>query len=365
MSRLGALGLRVLMTIDAVGGVWRYALDAGAELRRRGAEVALVGMGPRPSAGQQREAEAAGIALFWRDVALDWQAANAETVRANAILLEPVIRNWSPTVLHINNAPLATVLGRGTPCLVAAHSCLSTWWAAVKGTALPDDWGWHRDMTRDGFTAADVVVTPTQAYADALQQVYGGVPHLRVVQNGGAPITPAAKQPMALAIGRWWDEGKGATTLAQAAGLTRHPIFAAGPVAGSGAVAKAGAVRWLGEFAHDEVRNWMAEASVFVSPALYEPFGLAVLEAAHAGAALVLSDIPSFRELWDGCAEFVPPRDAKGVAAAIDRLFQDDARRHALVDAAQLRAGRFTVARQVNGLLEAYGAAIAVRRQAA
>ena len=39
--------------------------------------------------------------------------------------------------------------------------------------------------------------------------------------------------------------------------------------------------------------------------ALYEPFGLAVLEAAQAGCALVLSDIPTFRELWDGAALFV------------------------------------------------------------
>ena len=51
----------------------------------------------------------------------------------------------------------------------------------------------------------------------------------------------------------------------------------------------------------------MARTAVFVSPALYEPFGLAVLEAAQAGCALVLSDIPTFRELWDGVALFVAP----------------------------------------------------------
>lgn len=364
MSRLDASGLRLLMTVDAVGGVWRYALDVGAELRRRGAQVALVGMGPRPSAEQRREAEAAGISLFWLDVALDWQAANAESVRASAALLEPVIRRWPPTVLHINNAPLATVIGHGTPCVVAAHSCLATWWSAVKGTALPADWHWHREMTREGFAAADVVVAPTRAFADALRQVYGAVPHLRVVPNGGASIAPAAKQPLAFAIGRWWDEGKGASTLAQAARLTRHSLYAAGPVAGSGAAARAG-VRWLGELPHDEVRNWLAGASVFVSPALYEPFGLAVLEAAHAGAALVLSDVPTFRDLWDGCAEYVAPRDATGFAAAIDRVLQDETRRHALVEAARLRAGRLIVPRQVDDLLEAYGAAVAARRQAA
>jgi hypothetical protein len=38
-----------------------------------------------------------------------------------------------------------------------------------------------------------------------------------------------------------------------------------------------------------------------------EPFGLAVLEAAQAGCPLVLSDLPGFRELWDGAALFRRP----------------------------------------------------------
>ncbi len=49
---------------------------------------------------------------------------------------------------------------------------------------------------------------------------------------------------------------------------------------------------------------------IFVSTSLYEPFGLAVLEAAQAGCPLVLSDIATFRELWDGAAIFFPPGDA-------------------------------------------------------
>ena len=55
--------------------------------------------------------------------------------------------------------------------------------------------------------------------------------------------------------------------------------------------------------------------------ARYEPFGLAVLEAAQAGCALVLSDIPTFRELWNGAAQFVPPGDdAARSPCAIDAL---------------------------------------------
>ena len=70
-----------------------------------------------------------------------------------------------------------------------------------------------------------------------------------------------------------------------------------------------------------------------------------MLEAASAGCALVLSDIPTFRELWDGAALFVDPRDAQGFARAIEDRIADlpdriDAGRRAAV-----RAATYTPAR--------------------
>ena len=59
---------------------------------------------------------------------------------------------------------------------------------------------------------------------------------------------------------------------------------------------------------------------IFVSVARYEPFGLAVLEAAQAGCALVLSDIPTFRELWGGAALFVPANDDRALVSHVERL---------------------------------------------
>ena len=54
--------------------------------------------------------------------------------------------------------------------------------------------------------------------------------------------------------------------------------------------------------------------SIYALPARYEPFGLSVLEAALSGCALVLGDIPSLREIWDGAALFVDPDDARRAA---------------------------------------------------
>ena len=64
----------------------------------------------------------------------------------------------------------------------------------------------------------------------------------------------------------------------------------------------------LGELDERTLAGCLSARPVFVSAARYEPFGLAVLEAAQAGCPLVLSDIPTFRELWDGAALFVDPR---------------------------------------------------------
>jgi glycogen(starch) synthase len=71
------------------------------------------------------------------------------------------------------------------------------------------------------------------------------------------------------------------------------------------------------------VRTLMRESAMYIAASLYEPFGLAPLEAALAGCALVLSDIPSFHEVWADAAVFFDPHDAQGLACAVHRLAAD------------------------------------------
>ena len=99
----------------------------------------------------------------------------------------------------------------------------------------------------------------------------------------------------------------------------------------------------LGELPRRELLALMARAGIYVAPAVYEPFGLAVLEAAGAGCALVLSDLPSFRELWSDAALFVDPRDENQLRATLQRLCADFELRRWLQQAAQRRAGRYSL----------------------
>jgi glycosyltransferase involved in cell wall biosynthesis len=98
----------------------------------------------------------------------------------------------------------------------------------------------------------------------------------------------------------------------------------------------------------------MRRAAIFVSPARYEPFGLTVLEAAQAGCALVLSDIATFREIWNGAALFVGPDDADAMAAVLNRLIADPRLRSRLSAAARKRARRYSAQRMAQNTARVY-----------
>jgi glycosyltransferase involved in cell wall biosynthesis len=72
----------------------------------------------------------------------------------------------------------------------------------------------------------------------------------------------------------------------------------------------------------------------------YEPFGLAPLEAAARGCALLLSDVPSFREIWGDAARYC--RSAADLRAALLDLA---AGAPPARQAARQRAARYTIAR--------------------
>ena len=79
-------------------------------------------------------------------------------------------------------------------------------------------------------------------------------------------------------------------------------------------------LRALGFLERDALDAWLDRADVYLSPARYDPFGLLPLQAALHGCALLLSDIPSYRELWDGAARFFRPDDADDLRRQWQRL---------------------------------------------
>ena len=208
-----------------------------------------------------------------------------------------------------------------------------TWWNAVRGDRLPEYWAWQWHRNRSGLDRADRVIVPARSHGVLLDRVYGAVSRVSVVPNAARRATEGAmpEQSYVFAAGRWWDDGKNGRVLDQAAADLPLPVLMAGALTGpNGASVDLSHAISLGQLTPMQTGTHMAQAAIFAAPSLYEPFGLAVLEAASRGATLLLADIPTFRELWNDCAIFVKPRDAAAWSGAIMALMADDDRRAAL-----------------------------------
>jgi glycogen(starch) synthase len=78
------------------------------------------------------------------------------------------------------------------------------------------------------------------------------------------------------------------------------------------------------------------------------------LEAGLARCALVLGDIPSLREVWDGAALFVPPDQPDALAEALEHLIQDVRWREFMAQRARARALRYTPALMAHAYVRLY-----------
>jgi glycosyltransferase involved in cell wall biosynthesis len=316
---------RVLLVADCIGGVWQYSLELAGGLSARGIGVILAVAGPGPTPAQRRQAEAIrGVRIVVLEVGLDWLAHGEPELVPLRERLTALAAREGVDLVHLNGAGLGD-LPTDRPVVATQHSCLATWWQAMRPDApLPEAWQWHRARMAVGLRAADAVIAPSAAFALQIRRAYGADVELEVIHNGRSPhrFRPAAnRQAVVITAGRLWDEAKNIRTLDAAADGVLWPVLAAGPTRGpDGQQAALQNVFALGAVDAAEMRRRLARAAIFVSLAAYEPFGLAVLEAALSGCALVLSDIPSFRELWDDGALFVPPDDPAAARRAINRL---------------------------------------------
>lgn len=345
--------LRVMMTLDAAGGVWRYAMELARGLRPLGFDVVFVGQGPRPSAAQRAEADGP---VVWINDPLDWMAREEHEVSSLPASLSALAEEWRPDLLHLNSPVPREGIRADVPLVVVAHSCLATWWQAVKGGALPGGWQWHYARCRAGLRQADAVVAPSGSHAEMLHRTYGALPHMHVVANAISPFPDnTEKEEAVFAAARWWDEGKNANVLDQAAASLPWPVFMAGPARGPGGEQVEITHARNETLDYGAVLARVGRTGIFVSPSLYEPFGLATLEAACAGAALVLSDIPTYRELWDEAAIFFDPRDAGDLTDKVEHVIANPRLRADLGNRARIRARRFTPevqARTMAGIYE-------------
>ncbi|HEX2494254.1 MAG TPA: glycosyltransferase family 4 protein, partial [Steroidobacter sp.] len=303
------------MTADAVGGVWTYALELCRELGRCDVHVVLSVMGPPPSDAQRAQAERIPtVRLESAPYKLEWMRDPWCEVDAAGAWLQSLAERVDTDLVHLNGYTHAARPWR-SPVLVVAHSCVCSWWRAVHGGAPPAEWDAYRRNVGAGLRAADHVVAPTRAFLEELQYWHAPMAPSSVIYNARTqrPFASARnteRESMIFTCGRMWDEAKNVGLLDEASRGLPWPAYVAGAAtAPEGADSRTRSLHALGALAEPELARWLKRAAIYAHPARYEPFGLSVLEAALAGCALVLADLPSLRELWSGAALFAPAND--------------------------------------------------------
>jgi len=347
------------MTADAVGGVWQYCVDLIAGLSRRDISVTVATMGPRPHS-QQRQAllSIPGTTLIESDWALEWMQSPWMDVGSAGEWLLGLQQKHGFDLIHLNGFAHAA-LPWHKPVVSVAHSCVCSWWRAVHGVAAGPEWATYKDRVSRGLQASVRIIAPSASMSKSIESEYA-IPSekVQVIPNftciGRSKNPP--KEPFLLAAGRFWDKAKNLALLAQIAPHLPWSVSVVGSTESlDGADAPhSGSVNLLGSLPHDELINQMRRAAIYIHPALYEPFGLSVLEAARAGCCLVLSDIPSLRELWEGAAVFVDARNPREWVQTINFLSHDAEARSTLGRLAQKRSGRYRLGSAVNSYCKLY-----------
>jgi glycogen(starch) synthase len=333
--------MRVLMTTDTIGGVWTFTRELVRELLAGGDEVALVSFGREPSREQRawcsRVHDEFGDAFVYSGspAPLEWMKDNERTYERGEQVLLDVANRFDPDVLHMNQYCFGR-LELPIPRVITAHSDVLSWADACRPAGLDDNTWLDRycELVQEGLDGVDCVVAPTAWMMEALQEHFAVSSPARVVYNGRTvPLAAHASHRFlrAVSVGRLWDEAKGLTTLLQV--KSPMPVMIAGEESFDRAAAPAQSrLQVLGMLDEQALFATFRGSSIYVAASRYEPFGLAALEAALCGCAVVARDIPSLREVWGEAAVYF------GDAEELERLLAFFAEDRAALRQAQIAA---------------------------
>jgi glycogen synthase len=303
--------MRILMTTDTVGGVWSFTKELSNELLRNKCSVALVSLGRKPSPAQQAWAEAqiarwgARFRYEALDTPLEWMNENNRALDATPTLVR--IAHEFGAELLLSNQYCFGALECDLPRAVVAHSDVLSWAEACRPDGLKrSEWlDSYRRLVQSGLDHADAVVAPTRWMLDALGKNFNLPRDRRVIHNGRTLPdldSTAARKMRAVTAGRLWDEAKNLKILETVD--SPIPLLIAGEVEYESANVTINGtdIRVLGALAEDELLTLFRESAIYICTSRYEPFGLAPLEAALCGCAVLANDIPSLHEVWGDSA---------------------------------------------------------------
>lgn len=336
------VGLVCPYSLTVPGGVQTQVLGLARALRRQDVDARVLGPcdGPPPDTavtplGNSVPAVGNGSMAA---IAPD-PAAALRTIRA--------LRDEAFDVVHLHEPfvpgpTLTALVACASPLVGTFHrSGQSRWYRSLRPL---NRWSVDHLAARVAVSAS-AAVTARATFGGTYEVLWNGIDLERF-----AGIRPEPSEgPTVLFVGRH-EQRKGLAVLLDAVGRLERPVTVW--VAGDGPQA-AGLrartrgdirVRWLGAITEDDKARRMCAADVFCAPSLHgESFGVVLLEAMVAGAAVVASDIDGYREVVRAGREayLAPPGDAAALAATLERAFADGGRRSVVASAGRRRARSF------------------------
>ena len=351
--------MRVLLTTDTIGGVWSFTKEHTQQLLNRGHEVALVSLGRPPSESQMEWADfnmrlhPDVFRFAATDAPLEWMQENDKAYTEALAPLLQTANEFRPDIIHSSQFCFGA-LPLEIPTLVTAHSDVLSWAEACQPDALnASKWLYrYKHLVQRGLDLAQAVVAPTEWMLNALRHKFTIAGSGHVVFNG-RDLPAARREPRpfkVISAGRLWDRAKNVELLAQCC----FPITLVGDQSqeSSGLRDYPANITNIGLLSEEQLFLQFCESSVYVAPSLYEPFGLAPLEAALCGCAIVANDIPSFREVWGNSALYFRTPDQLQRVITHLQSNQVDLQQARLLS--QAKARKYTAARMTEQYLDLY-----------
>ena len=305
----------------------------------------------------------------WREDSLPWALGGAVAFD------DPVFRHYD--VAHCNMIGPGSVavarhaLRTDTPLVLHAHVTREDFRDSFRGSnlvapALGEYLQWF-------YSQADLVLCPS-AYTRGILEDYPVEAPIEPVTNGvdieslaGFEATRDEYRErydlegmVVFAVGNVF-ERKGLSTFCELAQATDYDFAWFGPY-DDGPQASRAVAKWTSDPPEnvtftgwvDDIRGAYGAGDVYLFPTKAENQGIAVLEAMACGKAVVLSDIPVFREYYEDGHDCLICSDRTEFRAALDRLAADPDLRERLGENARATARAHSLDRVGRRLVEIY-----------
>lgn len=359
--------------LDVPGGVQNHVQDLAAELAERGHDVAVLAPGDAP------EGLPSYVTCVGRAVPVRFNGSVARIAFGPRVSAR--VNRWVAEggfdVLHVHepvtpSVSLLALRGSDQPVVATFHSAMMR--SRTMAAASP--------LLRPSLEKINARIAVSEAARATLVQHLGGEPVIipNGVSCGSFADAPPREEwagpgPALVFLGRCDEPRKGLAVLLEAfPAICRSHSDARLLIAGRGEVAgleglDAGVrerVVVLGQISDADRARLLASATVYVAPHTGgESFGIVLVEAMAAGAAVVASDLPAFRAVLraDDFGVVFQAGAPDALVTAVRRLLDQPGQRTAMVARASREVLRYDWSAIVAEIEAVYDAVTHTRRE--